>query len=96
MFVDTFTAALNKNGIITAFVFVGILVWLSYLVSDKLTRGKLHGSAIAITLGLLIAYVGGVMTGGEKGIADIPLLAGGGIPAGAMFRDFAIVATAFC
>lgn len=95
MFVDTFTAALNKNGIITAFVFVGILVWLSYLVSDKLTRGKLHGSAIAITLGLLIAYVGGVMTGGEKGIADIPLLAGVGILGGAMFRDFAIVATAF-
>ena len=95
MFIDSFTTALSKNGIITAFVFIGVLVWVSYWMSDKLTRGHVHGSAIAIALGLLIAYVGGVVTGGSKGIADIPLLAGVGILGGAMFRDFAIVATAF-
>ena len=55
----------------------------------------MHGSAIAIALGLLIAYVGGAFTGGSKGIADIPMLTGVGILGGAMFRDFAIVATAF-
>ena len=35
------------------------------------------------------------MTGGERGGADIPILAGVGIMGGAMLRDFAIVATAF-
>ena len=91
----TLSSVMSKNGIITAFVFVGVLVWISYWLSDKLTRGQVHGSAIAITLGLLIAYVGGAMTGGQKGIADVPMLAGVGILGGAMFRDFAIVATAF-
>ena len=91
----SFVSVLSKNGIITAFVFVGVLVWLSYWLSDKLTRGQVHGSAIAITLGLVVAYVGGLVSGGEKGIADLPVLAGVGILGGAMFRDFAIVATAF-
>ena len=35
------------------------------------------------------------MTGGSQGIADFGILAGVGIMGGAMFRDFAIVATAF-
>jgi malonate transporter MadM subunit len=92
---EIFSAALIKNGLLTAFLFVGVLVWLSYQVSERFTRGHIHGSAIAITLGLVLAYFGGLSTGGQKGIADIPLLAGVGILGGAMFRDFAIVATAF-
>jgi malonate transporter MadM subunit len=74
---------------------VGLLVWFSYWLSKKLTQGRLHGSAVAITLGLLLAYVGGYITGGSKGIADIPIFTGVAILGGAMFRDFAIVATAF-
>lgn len=92
---DSLSQVLSDNALITAFVFVGILVWFSYLLSAKLTRGKLHGSAIAITIGLLLAYVGGIVSGGDKGVADFSLLAGVGILGGAMFRDFAIVATAF-
>jgi malonate transporter MadM subunit len=64
-------------------------------VSAKLTRGHIHGSAIAIAAGLALAWYGGIASGGSKGIADLPLLAGVGIMGGAMFRDFAIVATAF-
>ena len=41
---------LSKNGLITSFVFVGCIVWFSYFLSDKLTEGKFHGSAIAILL----------------------------------------------
>lgn len=95
MIPETLADVLAKNGLITAFVFVGMLVWISYLVSRKLTRGHIHGSAIAITLGLVLAYVGGSVTGGKQGIADFSILAGVGIMGGAMFRDFAIVATAF-
>ena len=92
---DALSAVLAKNGLITAFVFVGFLVWVSYQISARLTRGHIHGSAIAITLGLVLAWVGGSMTGGSQGLADFSLLAGVGIMGGAMFRDFAIVATAF-
>jgi malonate transporter MadM subunit len=86
---------LIRNGLITAFVFVGVVTWLSYLLSDRLTRGRIHGSAIAILVGLVLAYVGGALTGGSQGLADIPFLAGVGIMGGAMIRDLAIVATAF-
>lgn len=92
---ETLSAVLAKNALITAFLLVGFLVWFSYLLSAKLTRGRLHGSAIAITIGLVLAYLGGLLTNGSKGLADFSVLAGVGILGGAMFRDFAIVATAF-
>ena len=92
---DSLVAVLSKNSLIAAFAFVGILVWLSYELSARLTRGHIHGSAIAIAIGLVLAYVGGRATGGTQGLADFELLAGIGIMGGAMFRDFAIVATAF-
>lgn len=84
-----------KYSLVTAFAFVGLIVWASYLISHRVTRGRMHGSAIAILIGLLLAYYGGVETGGERGIADIGLFAGMGVMGGAMLRDLAIVATAF-
>lgn len=95
MWLDVLARVLADNALITAFVVVGLLVWLSYFLSAKLTRGRLHGSAIAISIGLVLAYVGGVVTGGNRGVADFTVLAGVGLMGGAMFRDFAIVATAF-
>ncbi|MEZ6063202.1 MAG: malonate transporter subunit MadM [Planctomycetaceae bacterium] len=88
-------SVLTKYSLVTAFAFVGIIIWLSYAISRHITRGRMHGSAIAILIGLLLAYVGGVATGGTKGIADIDCLAGIGLMGGAMLRDLAIVATAF-
>jgi len=93
--VDMAANVLAANGLVTAFVFTGLLVWLSYFASDKLTAGRIHGSAIAILVGLGLAWAGGAATGGTKGIADLPVLAGVGILGGAMLRDLAIVATAF-
>lgn len=88
-------SVLVKYSLITAFAAVGMIVWLSYSVSRRLTHSRLHGSAIAIFVGLLLAYAGGMATGGTRGIADIECLAGIGIMGGAVWRDFAIVATAF-
>jgi malonate transporter MadM subunit len=85
---------LIEYSLVTAFAVIGVVVWISYILSGKLTRGRLHGSAVAIFAGLVLAYVGGMMTEGKKGIADIPALAGIGLMGGAMLRDFAIVATA--
>ncbi len=92
---DSLQDVLTKYSLVTAFAVIGGTVWISYFVSDRLTHGRLHGSAIAILIGLLAAYIGGVATGGDKGIADIELLSGIGLMGGAMLRDFAIVATAF-
>lgn len=87
--------ALSANALLTAFAVVGLLMWLSNAISKRLTFGRIHGSAIAIIIGLVLAFVGGTLTGGQKGIADLPVLAGIGLMGGGMLRDFAIVATAF-
>jgi len=86
---------LTSNQLIVAFAIVGIVMWFSYWLSNTLTGGRIHGSAVAIVIGLILAWFGGNQTGGSKGIADIELFAGVGIMGGAMLRDFAIVATAF-
>ena len=93
--IDLLTDVLIKNGLIFAMLIVGCLTWLSYQLSAVISRGRIHGSAIAIVVGLILAYVGGVITGGTQGLADIEVFAGVGILGGAMFRDFAIVATAY-
>ena len=86
---------LIQNSLVTAFVFIGLIVYVSYFLSDKLTNGRFHGSAIAIILGLIFAYFAGVFTNGEKGVSDIAVLSGVGLLGGSMLRDFAIVATAY-
>lgn len=93
--VESLRSVLLGNGLVAAFAFVGVTVWLSYLISDRLTRGRVHGSAIAILIGLALACAGGVATGGDHGVADIEVLAGVGLLGGAMIRDLAIIATAF-
>jgi malonate transporter MadM subunit len=92
---ESLTGVLTANGLIAAFVVVGFLVWLAYFLSNRLTGGRVHGSAVAIGFGLVLAYLGGSITGGSHGLADFSLLTGIGVMGGAMFRDFAIVATAF-
>ncbi len=86
---------LEKYPLVTAFGLVGLVMALSNFAAKRLTRGRLHGSAIALFAGLLLAYIGGLRTGGDRGLADIPAFAGIGLMGGAMLRDLAIVATAF-
>lgn len=93
--VSILAQVMGQYGLITAFVVIGATVWFSYQLSTHLSKGHLHGSAIAIMLGLLAAYVGGAVTGGSRGIADLGVFAGIGLMGGGMLRDFAIIATAF-
>jgi len=95
MMAGVLSRVVAENSLIAAFAVVGALTAGSYWISDRFTGGRVHGSAIAIALGLVLAYAGGVASGGSAGLADVPLFAGVGILGGAMFRDFAIVATAF-
>ncbi|SFC73295.1 malonate transporter subunit MadM [Collimonas sp. OK412] len=92
---EIFQKAVHQNGLVTAFAVIGIIILLSGVISRKLTFGRVHGSAIAIVIGLALAYWGGIVSGGTKGLADVSLFSGIGLMGGAMLRDFAIVATAF-
>ena len=86
--------AAEQNGLIVAFALVGLIAWLSEALSRRLTLGRVQGSAIAILIGLALAYLGGKLSGGTKGLADLVLFSGIGLMGGTMLRDFAIVATA--
>lgn len=46
-----------EQGLVAAFATVGALMPASNLASRWLTAGRVHGSAIAIVLGLVLAYV---------------------------------------
>ncbi|MFT6094597.1 MAG: malonate transporter MadM subunit [Pseudohongiellaceae bacterium] len=92
---DIIETVFVRNSLIVAFAAIGIVMWASYFLANKLTAGRIHGSALAIALGLLAAYWGGISTGGTRGVADFALLGGIGLMGGGMMRDFAIVATAF-
>lgn len=92
---DSLVTLFETQHLVTAFALIGITMYLSYLISDKLTKGRLHGSALAIMVGLALAYFGGIHTGGSKGLADISLFAGLGLMGGGMLRDLAIIATAY-
>lgn len=92
---DTIASVLEDNDLLVAFAAVGVLMLVSGWMSRGLTRGRLHGSAIAIILGLALAGWGGATTGGEDGLADLAIFGGLGILGGSMLRDFAIVSTAY-
>tara|TARA_B100001093_G_scaffold509794_1_gene574506 strand:+ start:16078 stop:16821 length:744 start_codon:yes stop_codon:yes gene_type:complete len=80
---------LVKNGLIFAFLLVGLLIYFSYAISKHLFNGRIPGVAIAVLSALVLAFFGG-----EKGIADYPIFAGLAILGSSMFRDFTVVATA--
>ncbi|HEY0329380.1 MAG TPA: malonate transporter subunit MadM [Rhodopseudomonas sp.] len=86
---------IGPRQLIFAFVVVGLLTWLCYSFSKHITKNRIHGSAVAIIIGLALAYYGGISTGGKKGIADLPVFAGFALMGGAMLRDFCIVSTAY-
>jgi len=92
---DILEKAAKENGLVVAFALVGLVVLLSGVISRRLTFGRVQGSAIAILIGLALAYAGGKMSGGTRGLADVALFGGVGLMGGSMLRDFAIVATAF-
>ena len=92
---DVLIQVLTKNALITALAVTGLMMIVSHLLSKYLTKGKLQSSAIAITMGLVIAYFAGVYTQGTKGISDIAIFSGFALLGGAMLRDLAIASTAF-
>ena len=91
---EIITNFLVKNGLIFAFLVTGAVMYVSNIFSEKVLNKRIPGAAIAIIMGLIMAYIGGEMTGGKMGIADVKSFSGFSIFGGSMMRDFTIVATA--
>lgn len=86
---------LTSNSLVMSFLLIGGVMALSSLISKHLLRGRIHPSAVAIFLGLIAAYVGGVTLGGSKGVSDAAIFSGVGLLGSSMFRDFTIISTSF-
>ncbi|MBK6976126.1 MAG: malonate transporter subunit MadM [Cytophagaceae bacterium] len=84
---------LDKNGLVAGILVVAVIILFSELFTRKVLRNKIPSSALAILMGLVLAYLGGLISNGEKGLADIEIFKGVGVLGGAMFRDFSIVAS---
>lgn len=80
---------LIKNGLILAFLVVGLMVFICDWISTRLLNKRIPGVALAILGALVIAYFGG-----DKGVASFPVFSGMALLGGSMLRDFTIVATA--
>lgn len=91
---DKVYGLLTRDGVLIAVISTAAVLLLSSWASIHLTRKKIPGPAIAIFAGLILAYAGGVFTGGNHGIADIGLFSGFTILGGSLLRDFTIVSTA--
>ncbi|MBP6861536.1 MAG: malonate transporter subunit MadM [Neisseriaceae bacterium] len=92
---ENVTQIFVSNGLITSFALIGMVMYVAVMLSNHLTRGRIHGSAIAIMIGLALAYWGGSQSAGTRGLADIGIFTGIGLMGGGMLRDFAIISTAY-
>ena len=89
-----FTSMATSYGLVGAFILVAVIMWVSYTFAG-LIKQKRMGSAIAIMIALVVAFIGGKVTGGEEGISDIAIFGGVGLLGGGMMRDYTIVSTAY-
>lgn len=87
--IEIFEKIIGKNGLVFAFLFVGFIMLLSFWLSKYVTNKRIPGVAIAVIIGLSLAFLGD-----EKGISDITIFSGMALLGGSMLRDFAVVATA--
>ena len=86
---EVFENLIAKNGLVIAFLFVGLVMFIAFWLSKTFTNKKIPGVALAILAALILAYFGE-----EKGIANFSLFGGMALLGGSMMRDFSIVATA--
>jgi len=94
MITKVLNSIIGRDSFILSFGFVALIMLASYFIA-KLIKQKKMGSAFAIIMGLVVAYIAGKFTGGTKGIADFPIFAGFLILGGSALRDYTIVSTAY-
>lgn len=91
---DHIVTIFTSYGLVAAFGLIALIMLVSYGLTKRLKQERMS-SAVAIIVGLILAYIAGKYTGGSRGIADIPIFAGTGLMGGAMLRDYTIISTAY-
>ncbi|SHM24962.1 malonate transporter, MadM subunit [Caldanaerovirga acetigignens] len=94
MVANIITKLFTSYGLVGAIGIVALIMFIAYSIADAIGQKRM-GSAFAIIIGLILAYIAGKYTGGEKGLSDIKLFAGLGLLGGGMLRDYAIISTAY-
>lgn len=94
MFIDIITKLFSKYDLVGAFGIIALIMLISYSLAAAIGQKRM-GSAIAIIIGLTLAFISGKYTGGTKGLSDIAIFSGIGLLGGGMLRDYAIISTAF-
>ncbi len=94
MVAEIITGLFTKYALVGAIGIVALMMVTSYGTAGAIGQRRM-GSAIAIVLALVLAYISGKYTGGTSGMADIPIFAGMSLLGGSMLRDYAIISTAY-
>lgn len=94
MFESVLNAIFSRDSLVIAFGLVAVMMAAGYVFARYIKLPKL-GSAVAIIIGLVLAYIAGSSTGGSKGVVSWPLFGGMAILGGSALRDYTIVSTAF-
>lgn len=84
----------TSYGLVGAYILVAVVLFVGYALASAIGQKRM-GSAFAIIIALVVAFIGGKITGGEKGITDIAFFGGIGLLGGSMMRDYAIISTAY-
>ncbi len=91
---DIIVKIFTSYGLVAAFITIALVMLVGYRIA-KLIKQERMGSAIAILIALVMAYIGGSITGGSKGISNIAMFSGIGLMGGSMLRDYTIISTAY-
>lgn len=94
MVVNILNKIFTSYSFVGAFGIVALIIFVAYSIANAMGQKRM-GSAIAIVIGLVLAFIAGKYTGGKHGLADIELFAGIGLLGGGMLRDYAIISTAY-
>lgn len=96
MFVNAVNSFAGADHLIISIALVALIMFVTKKISIMMGEERI-ASALAIITGLVLAYIGGRVTGGSSGLADISIFGGAGIGllGGSMLRDYTIISTAY-
>ncbi|MDH8677175.1 malonate transporter subunit MadM [Fusibacter bizertensis] len=94
MISDIISTLFTKFPLVGAIGAVALILLVSYWFANVIGQKRM-GSAIAIVVALILAFIAGKFTDGSKGVSDITYFSGFALLGGSMLRDFAIISTAF-
>jgi malonate transporter MadM subunit len=90
-FQTTLSNLLAQNGLLTGFVFVALLALFSNKITKRVLKDKLQWSAVAMFIALALAFAGGLITDGKKGLADVAAFSGLAYLGSSMMQEFTVV-----